>query len=49
MNTFAVQSFHVTLESPPLEANTVGQLLTGVNTEELNAVFTALKDLLVPL
>lgn len=44
--TLAVQSFNMALQSSPLEANTVGQLLPGVNTIQLYALFTRIKHFL---
>lgn len=48
-NTLAVQSFNVALEPSPLEANTVGQLLPGMNTKQLYAFFTRIKHFLILL
>lgn len=48
-DTLAVQSFNVVLEFSPLEANAVGQLLTGVNTNQLHASFTGVKHSFVLL
>lgn len=47
--TFAVQSLNVALESSPLEANAVGQLLPGVTTKQLHAFFPGIKHFLVLL
>lgn len=44
--TLAVQSFNVALESSPLETNTIGQLLPGVNTIQLYAFFTRINEFL---
>lgn len=44
--TLVVQSFNVALKSSPLEANTVGQLLPGVNTIQLYTFFTGIKHFL---
>lgn len=44
--TLAVQSFNVALQSSPLEPNTVGQLLAGVNTIQLDTFFTGIKHFL---
>ena len=47
--TLAVQSLHVALEFPPLQANTVGQLLPGVHARPLRLLFTGLKHFLLVL
>lgn len=47
--TLAVQSFNMTPESSPLEANAVGQLLPCVNTEQLHAFSIGIKHLLILL
>lgn len=44
--TLAVQSFNVALESSPLETNTIGQLLPGVNTIQLYTFFTRINEFL---
>lgn len=48
-DTLAVQSFNVVLEFSPLEANAVGQLLTGVNTKQLHTLFTGIKHFFIIL
>lgn len=48
-DTLAVQSLNVVLEFSPLEANTVGQLLTGVDTNQFHASFTGVKHVFVLL
>lgn len=48
-DTLAVQSLNVVLEFPPLEANAVGQPLTGVDTNQLHASFTGVKHVFVLL
>lgn len=48
-DTLAVQSFNMVLEFSPLEANTVGQLLTGVNAKQLHTFFTGIKHFFILL
>lgn len=48
-DTLTVQSFNMVLEFSPLEANTVGQLLTGMNTNQLQTFLTGIKHVFVLL
>lgn len=45
--TLTVQSFNMVLEFSPLKANTVGELLTGVNTKQLQTFFIGIQHFLL--